>query len=98
MSVPKIAKDEREIRCKWHVVGGRVQGDEGCQRIDELTSGYLRKLEADPSGWEMLFVDPEDGRYWELTYPESALHGGGPPLLRNLTREEARSKYRALRT
>jgi len=28
-----------------------------------------------------------------LTYPESEMHGGGAPLLRNLSEIEAKNKY-----
>ncbi|QOY91146.1 Imm27 family immunity protein [Paludibaculum fermentans] len=30
---------------------------------------------------------------WELTYPESHLHGGGPPKLTRLSLEEVRQPY-----
>jgi len=42
-----------------------------------------------------LYRDPDDGRYWERTYPQSELHGGGPPELRVLATEDARQKYGA---
>lgn len=31
--------------------------------------------------------------HWELTYPESGYHGG-PPSLRNITEEMAKTKYK----
>ena len=34
------------------------------------------------------------GRLWELTYPHSEMHGGGPPRLRVMTRQAAAAKYR----
>ena len=40
-----------------------------------------------------LYRDPNDNRLWELIYPQSEMHGGGPPELRNLTFNEARQKY-----
>ena len=51
------------------------------------------KLGGDASGWDVLFRDPTDGRLWELIYPQSEPHGGGPPQLRCLTADEARQKY-----
>lgn len=93
MTAPRIASHEREIRGRWIVVGGRVQADDKCRRIDELTSQHLRELGRDSTGWDRLYVDPSDGRFWELVYPESELHGGGPPHLRNLTEAEVRAKY-----
>ena len=46
-------------------------------------------------GWEKLYRDPEDGRYWLLTYPFAELQGGGPPALihRQLSESEIRSVF-----
>ena len=44
-------------------------------------------------GWETLYRDPDDGRYWERTFPQSGSDGGGPPQLRFLTDYEAKDKY-----
>lgn len=70
--------------------------DETCQRITDMTAGYLIELGRDSSGWETLYRDPHDGRFWELTYPESELQGGGPPQLRYLPEEAAKLKYPAI--
>jgi hypothetical protein len=88
-----ISIDEQEIRGKWILRGGKVQPDEECRRIHDLVASYLQELGCDSSGWDRLYLDPEDGRYWELAYPESELHGGGPPLLRCISIEEARTKF-----
>ena len=72
---------------------GRVVADETCQRINELTTSHLKELGRDSSGWDVLYRDPDDGRLWELTYPQSELQGGGPPQLRCLTTDEAKKKY-----
>jgi hypothetical protein len=93
MKVRKIASNERKIRGEWVVKQGVVQADGNCRRIQALLSEHLHLLGRDASGWDQLYVDPDDDRYWELTYPESELHGGGPPLLQCLTEEEAREKY-----
>lgn len=66
------------------------------ERIRQLVSEYLEKIAADYTGWETLYRDPQDGRYWELTYPTSEYHGGGPPRLTNLTPEQAKSKYASI--
>lgn len=88
-----IAPEENEIRGSWRVVGGKVEADANCSRIEQLIESDLREVACDGSGWDILYMDPSDGRYWELTYPESQLHGGGPPTLKQLTKEEARNKY-----
>jgi hypothetical protein len=93
MKVRKIASNEREIRGEWLVRQGEVQADANCRRIEALLSDHLHILGTDASGWDQLYQDPDDGRYWELTYPQSELHGGGPQLLRCLTLEEVKEKY-----
>lgn len=88
-----IASNETRLTGKWITSGGRVVEDETCKRIADLVNRYLVKLGDDPSGWETLYRDPADGRLWELTYPQSEMHGGGPPELRCLSVEEATQKY-----
>src|ERR1700723_3459159 len=51
------------------------------------------KIAESTSGWEALYRDPSDGRYWERTYPQSETHGGGPPQLSTITLDEAERKY-----
>ena len=69
--------------------------DVTCERIKWLINNYLRKVADSPQwgAWETLYQDPADGRYWERTYPQSELHGGGPPQLRCLALNEAKQKY-----
>jgi Immunity protein 27 len=54
------------------IVDDRVRSDSTCQRIEWLTSSYLEKIAS--SNWETLFRDPDDGRYWEHTYPQGEMH------------------------
>jgi immunity protein 27 of polymorphic toxin system len=89
----KIEPHETEIRGHWKQVGLKVVADSNAQRIDQLVTAHLKQAGRDDSGWELLYVDPDDGRFWELTYPEAEQHGGGPPMLRWLSAEEARKKY-----
>jgi Immunity protein 27 len=56
------------------------------------SSIFGRQVEIRAAG-DVLYVDPSDSRYWELIYPDSQLHGGGPPTLRNLSEAAARKKY-----
>ncbi|MEM7379742.1 MAG: Imm27 family immunity protein [Bacteroidota bacterium] len=37
--------------------------------------------------------DPYDNRYWELSYPQGNLHGGGPPSLINLDKDYIVKEY-----
>jgi len=89
----KIAPSEVLLTGQWTTDQGRVLADDTSHRIDELTRAHLKELGRDSSGWDTLYRDPDDGRYWELTYPQSHLQGGGPPQLRRLTLDEAKSKY-----
>lgn len=88
-----IAANETRLTGKWLLSEGRMVEDETCKRITKLVNEYLVKLGDDPSGWETLYRDPNDGRFWELTYPQSEMHGGGPPELRYLSQDEAAQKY-----
>lgn len=89
----KIDKNEVEIIGKWIFDGKQMLADEQAKRIDWLRANYLKKITADESGWNILYQDPEDKRYWELTYPQSEMHGGGPPSLTLLSETQAREKY-----
>ena len=89
----RLAPDENELVGHWVLVDTRVVGDATCERVEWLTAEVLEIVGTSESGWETLFRDPSDGRYWERTYPRSELHGGGPPTLRCLTEAEASRKY-----
>ena len=92
----KITSSETDIVGSWIVDGGKVRGDAACERIEWLTANHLRKVAVSPQsgGWETLFQDPDDGRFWERTYPQGEMHGGGPPRLTLLIGEKVREKYR----
>jgi hypothetical protein len=92
----KIKLTETQLTGKWLSRDGRVVGDETCQRIEEIIASHLKELGRDPSGWDALYRDPDDGRLWELTYPQGHLHGGGPPQLHYLRSDEAKKKYGAV--
>jgi hypothetical protein len=91
----KINPQEIELVGKWIAEKGQMHADTACKRIQWLTSNHLRKvaISKQSGGWETLFQDPDDGRYWEQTYPLSGMHGGGPPTLKCLSREQAKAKY-----
>jgi hypothetical protein len=91
-----IGCDERRITGAWLVENGKVRGDANCARIKWLTANYLRFLGSDDSGWERLYVDPSDNRYWVHTYPQGEMHGGGPPSLFWMAESEARAKFSRL--
>jgi hypothetical protein len=90
-----IGRDETEILGKWITSGEGVVGDEACERVHRLTAHYLVKLgiSTDGGAWDTLFRDPADGRFWERTYPQGHMQGGGPPALMNLSETDAQGKY-----
>ena len=73
---------------KWLDNGTEVLADENCKRIDWLTSEVLHAVGVDESGWQYLYQDPNDKRFWILSYPHSELHGGGPPTLKLVSSNE----------
>jgi hypothetical protein len=89
----KIQPIETRLTGKWLPREGRAVADETRERINQLVRSHLGLLGRDASGWDVLYRDPDDGRLWELTYPQSELHGGGPLQLCCLTLDEARTKY-----
>jgi len=89
----KIENFETVLTGSWAFVSGKMVADDACQRITALTSSHLVKIATDVSGWNLLYRDPDDGRLWELTYPQSELHGGGPPQLKCISVSQAKQKY-----
>jgi hypothetical protein len=88
-----LQPDETVLEGKWIVVNGAVDGDETCKRIDQLVRDHLQLVGTADDGWSKLFLDKNDGRYWEHTYSHSEWHGGGPPTLTWVSDEYAKSKY-----
>jgi hypothetical protein len=88
----RLRPEETDLLGRWVVVNGKVVGDETTERIEWLVSNYLEKV-AVKGGWDTLYKDPQDGRYWEHIYPESHMHGGGPPRLMYLSHEQVAERY-----
>lgn len=89
----KLHPTEIVLTGAWVVDGSRMVADAVCQRIEALVSSHLRLIGRDASGWDTLYQDPADGRLWEHTFPQSQMHGGGPPQLQVICREAALAKY-----
>jgi hypothetical protein len=93
----KLQPDEKRLVGGLIAENGQVRGDAVSERIDWLLSHDLEMISDSPEfgAWRTLYKDPNDGRYWERTYPNSGMHGGGPLELRCMTAEEAAQKYGA---
>ena len=89
----KLEKTETELRGTLKLNGTIVELDEIGKRIERLVIGYLDEIANDKSGWYKLYQDPYDKRYWELSYPDSEMQGGGAPLLVNISAENAKDRY-----
>jgi Immunity protein 27 len=88
-----LRPDETVLVGNWIEVDGAVDGDETCKRIEQLVQSHLEQVATADGGWTRLFIDRNDGRYWELTYPHGEWHGGGPPTLTWIPAPFSRSKY-----
>ena len=71
---------EKEIIGKWIFKDGKMVADANCQLIDSMIKNDLKEIEKSEDGWTKHYKNT-NGSIWELTYPESHLHGGGPPKL-----------------
>jgi hypothetical protein len=90
----RLQPNETVLVGAWEFTGGRVKADAIEERIELLVSGLLEKVATTADGWEILYRDPEDGRYWELLFPQSEIQGGGPRTLRHVEQSEAQNKYK----
>lgn len=84
---------ETQLRGSWVTIDKQVVGDPVSSRIHYLIGEVLVEVGRSADGWSTLFRDPADGRYWELSYPNSEMHGGGPQQLSFLHHESAERKY-----
>jgi hypothetical protein len=53
--------------------------EEGPELADFLTT--LDEIAVDVVEWLCLFQHRETKQFWEMSYPHSEMHGGGPRLL-----------------
>jgi hypothetical protein len=91
--IMKLTNLQNKLMGKWIYQNDTIQKDIITQQIEWLISNHLKKIAIDKMGWEVLYIDPDDNRFWELTYPQSEMQGGGPPALINISKEEAEAKY-----
>jgi hypothetical protein len=89
-----LAATEMEIIGQWAQADGGIREDASTKRIHWLLDSCLTFVAVDESGWQKLYVNPADGQYWELSFPQSHWHGGGPPTLTRLDKDVAQRRYR----
>ena len=89
----RLRPNETALRGEWINVDGNVIGDSVSERIGQLIAIELIEVGTADDGWSTLFRDPTDGRFWELSYPLSEMHGGGPRELKCMDPDVATQKY-----
>ena len=87
----KLLPSEEKLIGRTIYTDGKLIADETYHRIRWLTSQHLQSIAG--MNWRILFQDPEDGRYWELSYPQRHRYGDGPPHLRTISPDEARKVF-----
>jgi hypothetical protein len=92
----KLQPEETELIGKWILEDRKMRADDVCGRVEWLAAHHLRRIAISEEfgGWETLFQDPDDARFWERTFPQGEMHGGGPPALLCLSEEQAKAKYK----
>ncbi|WP_052417196.1 Imm27 family immunity protein [Cellvibrio mixtus] len=91
--IEKLKNTENFLEGAWVLENGKIVEDSVSKRIQLLITAFLKKVAVSDDGWDTLYIDTDDSRYWELTYPESNLQGGGAPALKNIAYDEAEKKY-----
>jgi hypothetical protein len=91
----ELGPGETDLVGGWDRSGAAPRLDAVDRRIFWLVTKRLVPRGTASGGWEQLYMDPRDGRYWELTFPEGSLHGGGPRRLTWVSESAARAKYDA---
>jgi hypothetical protein len=89
-----LVPEETQLIGAWRSTDGKRQVDATAQRIEWLLAHSLRYVATAESGWGRLYQNPVDGHYWELSFPQSHLQGGGPPTLTRLEPEDVIRHYR----
>lgn len=74
----------QDLNDRWVVEGSKVHAESDAARIDALLAAELVRLSATDGGWRTLYQHRATGTLWELSYPQSEMHGGGPRRLRQL--------------
>lgn len=81
------------ITGKWIKEGKNIIKDSNCALIKKKLTNDLIKVAISIDGWDILFKGRNFDLYWELTYPQSELHGGGPARLESFNYNEIKNKY-----
>ena len=75
---------ENILRGTWIEREGEVTEDETCKMINHLIDQVFSLIEVNTEDWQAIYQNPHDESLWRLSYPNSELHGGGPPMLERI--------------
>jgi hypothetical protein len=89
----KISSSETILIGRWNLKSNIMVADDVSKRIEFLTANILKEITSSDDGWDTLYLDLNDMRYWELTYPDSGSHGGGAPVLQCISKQNIAEKY-----
>ena len=70
----------RELNDIWEFQDGRIRAVGDAKSINDLLKNKL--VEVRKENWAILYRHKETGEFWDLTYPQGEIHGGGPRRLR----------------
>jgi hypothetical protein len=68
-----------ELRDVWIIVGTDAVAGGDAETINDWLANKLDNVRGD--GWFVLYRHRDSGQFWELSYPQGEMHGGGARLL-----------------
>ena len=86
----ELLSSETKIIGAWIEHGSKVISDKATNRIHWLIENSFDEIAK--LNWEIIYKDNTDGRYWLLSYPQSEMHGGGPPSIECISKEQVVKK------
>ena len=75
----ELLSSENKIVGAWIEQDSEIKVDEASNRIEWLIENSFVKIAT--LNWKIIYQDKTDSRYWLLDYPQSHMHGGGPPCI-----------------
>jgi hypothetical protein len=71
-----------ELNDVWVLHDGKMIAEGDARTIDSLLEAKL--IELRKGNWAILYRHRDTEELWDLVYPQSEMHGGGPRRLRRL--------------